>query len=104
MRVPLLAVLLLLAVPVHAQTLDLKPRPQAAQPKLNLSRPTLSDADQRVLELRAMGVAQTSVERGPASFGFLCGLNPGQNLGGVHAARGYDPQGKFMGAKLAFAF
>jgi hypothetical protein len=62
-----------------------------------------------VLELRAMGAAQTSVERAvggasTASFGFLCGLYPGQNLGGVHAARGYDPHGKFMGAKLALAF
>jgi hypothetical protein len=36
------------------------------------------------------------------SFGFLCGLQPGH--GDAGSAYGVDPHGRFVGAKLSFAF
>ena len=59
---------------------------------------------------RIPGVARTSVDRKLASddvigsLGFLCGLEPGSGDKGLAAARGYDPSGRFIGAKLRFAF
>lgn len=59
---------------------------------------------------RIPGVARTSVDRKLAaedvigSLGFLCGLEPGAGDKGLAAARGYDPSGRFIGAKLRFAF
>ena len=59
---------------------------------------------------RIPGVARTSVDRKLASddvtgsLGFLCGLEPGAGDKGLAAARGYDPSGRFVGAKLKFAF
>ncbi len=59
---------------------------------------------------RIPGVARTSVDRKLASddvtgsLGFLCGLEPGAGDKGLAAARGYDPSGRFVGAKLRFAF
>lgn len=56
------------------------------------------------------GVARTSVEHRSqdrnivSSAGLLCGLEPSPNTSGAASATGYDPQGKFIGAKLAFAF
>ena len=38
------------------------------------------------------------------SFGFLCGLQSGQTDHGAAAAHGYDPQGRFLGAKLKLSF
>jgi hypothetical protein len=38
------------------------------------------------------------------SVGFLCGLQPGHNDAGSAAAFGSDPHGRFVGAKLSFAF
>lgn len=60
--------------------------------------------------VRIPGIARTSVDRQLASddvtgsLGFLCGLEPGSGKQGVAAARGYDPSGRFVGAKLKFAF
>ena len=59
---------------------------------------------------RIPGIARTSVDRKLASddvtgsLGFLCGLEPGSGKQGAAAARGYDPTGRFVGAKLKFAF
>ena len=59
---------------------------------------------------RIPGVARTSVDQKLASddltgsLGFLCGLEPGAGKQGVAAARGYDPSGRFVGAKLRLAF
>ena len=39
-----------------------------------------------------------------ASAGFLCGLQPGASETGAAAAHGFDPQGRFVGARLRFAF
>ncbi|HEY2752272.1 hypothetical protein [Phenylobacterium sp.] len=38
------------------------------------------------------------------SLGFLCGLQPGHTESGGAAAYGSDPHGRFLGAKLSFAF
>jgi hypothetical protein len=56
------------------------------------------------------GIAKTSIDHrfddddAVGSFGYLCGLNPGQKMTGAAGAAGYDPMGKFLGAKLSFAF
>lgn len=55
------------------------------------------------------GVARTSVELRRddglgGAFGFLCGLKPGAEKSGAAAVHGYDPTGRFVGARLSFAF
>ena len=56
------------------------------------------------------GVARTSIDRSlagggvTASAGFLCGRHAGPDNNGAAMARGYDPEGRFVGAKLSFAF
>ena len=84
-------------------------------PKPALSRP--GDApDARVAlaapyaeayALRTAGVAKTAVSATDddvtRALGFLCGLQPGQKPTGAAAARGYDPNGRFLGAKLSIA-
>ncbi len=107
----LVVLIALLAGSAHAEALNLTPAPQST-PKLNLSivRTSADPAYEKTLAMRRQGLATTSVDAkmgdngATGSFGFLCGLYPGQNLGGVHEARGYDPMGKFMGAKLALPF
>jgi len=39
-----------------------------------------------------------------ASLGFLCDPKASMQSGGAVAMPGADPQGKFLGAKLSFAF
>lgn len=68
--------------------------------------PRYSDAP----EARVPGVAKTSVDRRydegvVGSLGFLCGLEAGSGRDkGVAAMHGYDPSGRFVGAKLRVAF
>ena len=54
------------------------------------------------------GVARTSVERREggvtSAAGVLCGIQPSADDSGVGTARGYDKEGRFVGAKLAFSF
>jgi hypothetical protein len=38
------------------------------------------------------------------AIGFLCGRAPGQSEFGSAEAYGFDPQGRFVGAKLSYAF
>lgn len=63
--------------------------------------------------LRAAGLARTAIDRRfsdsddkavTGSLGFLCGLQPNPADKGAPAAYGVDPHGRFVGAKLAFAF
>ena len=74
------------------------------------SRSPINFTDDEARALRAAGVVRTSVDHRFArdavtgSFGFLCGLPPNASDGGATAVRGYDPQGRFLGAKLSFAF
>ena len=56
------------------------------------------------------GVARTSIDRSlgkgglTASAGFLCGRHASPDNNGAATERGYDPEGRFVGAKLSFAF
>ncbi|MDR6626559.1 hypothetical protein [Caulobacter segnis] len=54
------------------------------------------------------GVARTAIERreGGVSggIGVLCGIQPSADTSGVGTARGYDNDGRFVGAKLGFSF
>ena len=77
---------------------------------LNLTAPGLPVLYSRAPAQLPRGVARTSVEGavpgGDATFGagLLCGLQPNADDSGAGRARGYDPDGKFVGAKLAFSF
>ena len=59
--------------------------------------------------LRAAGFAKTAIDHRfenqdlTAAFGFLCGLQPRRNES-IGSANGYDPQGRFIGAKLTRRF
>ena len=82
----------------------------ARQAPLNLSAPgvlPLSYA-QRAPAPLPQGIARTSVEHATndltGSAGLLCGLQPSADTSGAATARGYDPDGKFVGAKLALRF
>jgi len=57
------------------------------------------------------GVARTAVDHQfgkgggvTGSAGFLCGRGAGPDNNGAATAYGYDPEGRFVGAKLAIAF
>lgn len=57
------------------------------------------------------GVVKTSVEtrfgvrdKASAEAGFLCGTLPHPDTAGAAAARGHDPDGRFVGAKFKLAF
>ncbi len=110
----------LLAGAAHAQS-PLKPYAIAAKPPMmSLARDAAVQASRSDLSLPVRyanapaqlprGIARTSVESriagdGPvASAGVLCGLKPSADYSGMGTARGYDNDGRFVGAKLAFTF
>ncbi len=104
----LLAAPLLMVGAAQAQTAPqpLTPFQNAASPMSAFSASvSLSQAN----ALRAAGFAKTSVEHRfdrsevTGSLGFLCGLQPrlDEHIG---AANGYDPHGRFIGAKLTRRF
>ena len=91
----------------QAEALAAAVRPGAAAPAVRLSMPA---KDAEAYAMRRAGIARTAVERALAgddvtgSLGFLCGIQPGAERSGVAAARGTDPSGRFLGAKLSLAF
>jgi hypothetical protein len=90
-----------------APALSLAPAKPPAKP-LDLTAPGLPVLYSRAPTPLPPGVARTSVEgkAGDAMLGagLLCGLKPNADESGAGRARGYDPDGKFVGAKLAFSF
>ena len=84
-------------------------------PRSAVSRPgdvpnaqvTLAAPYAEAYALRTAGVAKTAMSETDddvtRSLGFLCGLQPGQKPTGAAAARGYDPNGRFIGYKLSVA-
>ena len=90
----------------------LQSRVDSVQPTLDVTgaHPMLVLRNTDAGALRAAGIARTSVDHQFASkdvegsFGFLCGLQAGQTDHGAAAAHGYDPQGRFVGAKLKLSF
>ena len=117
----------LMAGAANAQPLDLRPaapidawavtalplRAPAGHPAPDLANP-LDPLAPTVVHAGALDTevfAKTAVEHHFAqrddltgAFGFLCGRQPGHDTGGVAAAYGDDPHGRFVGAKLAIAF
>ena len=96
----------------QAQTAPLKFDLAAAQSSTALdlsaarSGAGLTDAEAEALRT---GVARTAVDHKfadqlTASLGFLCDPKASMQSGGAVAMPGADPQGKFLGAKLSFAF
>jgi hypothetical protein len=82
---------------------------QASGPvDLSVVRSPTRLTDAQAEALRA-GIAQTAVDhrfadRLTGSLGFLCDPHPSMQFDGLAARPGADPQGKFLGAKLSFAF
>ena len=94
-----------------ARAESLRPAPKlslAPAKPLDLTAPGLPVLYSRAPTPLPRGVARTSVEgkAGDAMLGagLLCGLKPNADESGAGRARGYDPDGKFVGAKLAFSF
>ena len=100
------------AADILAQAIVAAPRDRLASPvkgsALDLTRPHAARFGQA--NPLPAGIAKTSVDHrfeddeATASLGYLCGLNPGQKMSGAAGAAGYDPMGKFLGAKLSIAF
>ena len=99
----------------HAESAQDALRAAVMAPKAAISRPgdvpnariTLAAPYAEAYALRTAGVAKTAVSDKDdditRSLGFLCGIQPGQKPTGAAAARGYDPNGRFLGAKLSIA-
>lgn len=122
LRASIAAALALLAGAAQAQVAAPAPAPlpawrgpvvaaTSAAPAIDLTAPRtpLAVSYAQSVALREAGVARTSVDRRFArdglvgSVGFLCGLQPrlDENSG---SAYGFDPHGRFLGAKLSRAF
>lgn len=107
MTAPIRALVLAAALMGSAAQAQTPPAPRPLD--LSALRPDQAAAYDRSNALRAAGIARTSVDRRfgrddvTGSLGFLCGLQPraDKDLGAAH---GYDPNGRFLGAKLSFAF
>ena len=80
---------------------------KSASPALDLSSPRTPS---RFADPLPAGIARTSIDHrfeddgAVGSAGYLCGLQPGEKMYGAAGAAGYDPMGKFLGAKLSVAF
>jgi hypothetical protein len=105
----------LIAASAEAETIPPYPKAPAERPALSLMRPDLMRPVAPVAMHYAQapaplprGVARTSVERSEGgitgSAGVLCGLKPNADASTIGTARGYDSDGRFVGAKLAFSF
>ena len=110
--VPILLYAALVAGASQAQTLQsftVQTRP-LAQRSLDLASPraALPLGYSRAPTPLPPGIARTSAEHGTdgvtGSAGLLCGIQPSADTSGAAMARGYDPDGKFVGAKLAVRF
>ncbi len=85
---------------------------QAVRPELARAPVVKLSLDPRSAEAHALkraGIARTAIDRRldddvTGALGFLCGIQPGAERSGAAAARGVDPWGRFVGAKLSLAF
>jgi hypothetical protein len=81
-----------------------RPTPKAPVVALTLPPRAAEDA-----ALRRAGIVRTAIESrltddAAGAVGFLCGREPGAGRTGAAAARGVDPSGRFLGARLSLAF
>ena len=99
------------AAQAQAVTLPVKALSDAARPAPDLADPLdpLAPTKVQANPMQSAVFARTAVDHRFAgksavsgSFGFLCGLQPGH--GDAGSAYGVDPHGRFVGAKLSFAF
>jgi hypothetical protein len=96
--------------PLAAFQVQAKPAISLAQRPLDLTAPraALPLGYSRAPTPLPRGVARTAVEHQSsdvtAGAGLLCGIQPSADTSGAAMARGYDPDGKFVGAKLALRF
>ena len=93
--------------------LPVKPEPEAARPAPDLADPAdpLAPTHLVAKPMADAVFAKTAIDHRfsrsddvTGSLGFLCGLLPGHAAAGGAAAFGQDPHGRFVGAKLSFAF
>ncbi|HEY8571277.1 hypothetical protein [Phenylobacterium sp.] len=108
MKAALIAVATLVsATAAHAQAPSLTALNAAVGKPVEI-RPTLPQVAAEAHALKLAGIARTSVERrsdnATAALGFLCGIQDSAGRQGASAAFGADPHGRFLGAKLSFAF
>ena len=90
------------------ETVALRPTaagPQAA-PAVTIRLP---DPYAEAYARKTEGVAKTAIDARldtdvTGALGFLCGLQSGARQSGAASARGMDPTGRFIGAKLSLAF
>src|SRR5437879_4825181 len=96
-----------------AALLPVKPPAGVTPPAADLADPLdpLAPTSVQARSVESAVFAKTAVDRRfgrrddvTGSVGFLCGLQPGHNEAGGAAAYGVDPHGRFLGAKLSFAF
>jgi len=121
MKAPLIALFAFAAGAAHAETapsaaealMKAPLRATASGVALDLSAhkgAAFSPRYDQAPEARIPGVARTAIDHRydegvVGSLGFLCGLEAGAERDkGAAAARGYDPSGRFVGAKLRVAF
>ena len=103
---------LMAAASAHAETIPAYPR-MAKSPNLStpLNLKPVGPVELRYAQAPAplpRGVARTAIERRDGAIsggvGVLCGIQPSADTSGVGTARGYDNDGRFVGAKLGFSF
>jgi hypothetical protein len=104
---------LMIANGAHAETAIPAYPPVAKAPNLStpLNLKPVGPVELRYAQARAplpRGVARTAIEHreGGVSggIGVLCGIQPSADTSGIGTARGYDNDGRFVGAKLGFSF
>lgn len=83
-------------IPILAAPLNLKPLGPIALRYANAPAPLPRGVARTAIERRAGGVS--------GGIGVLCGIQPSADTSGVGTARGYDNDGRFVGAKLGFSF
>lgn len=85
-------------------------RPTAAGPQAGPAVAIrLPDPYAEAYARKTEGVAKTAIDARldtdvTGALGFLCGLQSGARRSGAASARGVDPTGRFVGAKLSLAF
>ncbi|WP_233206773.1 hypothetical protein [Caulobacter sp. FWC2] len=104
---------LMIASGAHAETVIPAYPPVAKAPNLStpLNLKPVGPVELRYAQARPplpRGVARTAIEHreGGVSggIGVLCGIQPSADTSGIGTARGYDNDGRFVGAKLGFSF
>ena len=103
----LAALALAAAARAEPARLNLTPAPKADAAALNAA---VLAPDRQVHELPQPGIARTAIDRrfeqdrATGSLGFLCGRPDSLDERARSQAFGSDPQGRFLGARLAVTF